>query len=242
MRLIYVDESRITKGCRFQLFGSLWVPRDYQDSFREAFWNLWDEQFPSRRSELKWTKVSRSKLDTYKKFVDLFAKSPKVSFRCVILDTHAIDYQTYHEGDEELGFYKFIYFFLSRNIEKDYEYGDIRDPYQAVLDRRRKEDEAEVGRLTDLKSVLNNRLRTSCAYIEQPVVRNVEADDSKKAPEIQMADLLMGAVGYSWEGFDTSPHKVELRQYMESTFGHQLDQRTPFLSEKINIWYFRLQQ
>lgn len=240
MKYIFIDESRVAKG-RFQLFGSFWIPRDRQTDFRQRFWKLWDREFPSRRSELKWTKVSKGKLSTYKKFMEFFLSFAQTDFRCVVLDTHALDYQGYHEGNKELGFYKFLYFFLSRNIEKDYKYRAVRDPYQIFIDRRRKEGDIEVGRLAALKTVLNNRLDDSCAEIIAPCVKNVEATDSKESPEIQITDVILGAVGYGWEGFQTSLAKLELIKYIEELFGLRLKEETPYLTERINIWKFRLQ-
>lgn len=240
MHYIFIDESRITKG-RYQLVGSLWIGRQYFRLFRDQFWRLWDQEFPTRRSELKWTKVSHGKLQTYKKFVDFFATFPHADFRCVVLDTHSIDYQTYHAGDKELGFYKFLYFFISRNIEKDYEYRGIQSHYQIFIDRRRKGDSIEVGRLLDLKTVLNNRLDDSCVKVSRPMVRNIEATDSKQSPEIQVVDILLGAIGYAWDGFQTSAAKCELIAHVENLFGLSLKQATPYLTDKINIWQFQLQ-
>jgi len=222
------------------LFGSLWLPRELQGQFRDKFWEIWDKNFPTRKSELKWTKVSKNKIETYKNFIDFFSHFVGIDFRCVVLDTHALDYKQYHQGDKELGFYKFLYFFLSRNIEKDYRYRDIKDYYQIFMDSRRRND--EVGRLSDLKEVLNIRLNNICINIEKPPVRNVEAvPDSKFSPEIQIVDILTGAVGYSWEGFQTSPPKLNLIKNIEKVFGLKLNQSTPYLSEKINIWKFQLQ-
>lgn len=239
MTYIFVDESRLSKG-RFQLFGSLWLPRERQVEFRQQFWRLWDQEFPSRRSELKWTKVSKGKLATYKKFIGFFLTSAQIDFRCVVLDTHALDYKGYHEGDKELGFYKFLYFFLSRNIEKDYKYHYIRTPCQIFIDRRRKEGDVEVGRLDTLKSILNNRLDDSCPEVVAPCVKNVEATDSKASPEIQIIDVIVGAVGYAWEGFQTSQAKLELIKHIEELFGLRLNKETPYLTERINIWKFKL--
>jgi len=241
MRYIFVDESRLSKG-RFQLFGSFWILRERQAEFRQQFWRLWDQEFPSRRSELKWTKVSKGKLGTYKKFIEFFLAFAQTDFRCVVLDTHALDYKGRHEGDEELGFYKFLYFFLSRNVEKDYKYRAVRNPYQIFVDRRRKEGDVEVGRLDALKAVLNNRLDDSCTELAVPCVKSVEATDSKESPEIQIIDVILGAVGYAWEGFQTSPAKLDLIKYIEGLFGLQLKEETPYLTERINIWKFKLRR
>ncbi len=138
MKYIYIDESRISKS-RFQLFGSFWINRDNSGDFEKEYWKLWDKEFPTRRSELHWVKVSKGKLETYKKFIDLFATYPGTDFRCVLLDTRTLDYKKYHNGDKELGFYKFLYFFISRNIEKDFKFKGIKDKYKLILDRRRRQ-------------------------------------------------------------------------------------------------------
>lgn len=231
MQYIFVDESRINPTNRYQLFGSIWFPREFQVELRSKFWALWDKSFETRKSELKWTKVSKSKLPIYKKFVDLFNSFPQTDFRCLVLDRHAIDYQKYHEGNTELGFYKFLYFFLSRNIEKDWRHKEINNNYQIFIDHRR---EDEVGRLSDLKKFMNRHLGK--------VVSNVESvPDSHNSPEIQLVDILLGATGYCWEGFETSPAKVELTKYITKVFGlPSLNKPTSYLTDKFNIWQFRL--
>jgi hypothetical protein len=220
----------------------LWFPRDSREVLRDRFYDLWDHEFPSRNSELKWTKVSAGKLGTYKKFIDLFADIPEIDFRCTVLDTHAIDHKTFNQSDAELGFYKFMFTFISRNINKSYQYEKINEPYQLFLDRRRENDVVEVGHLADLKSYLNVWLDSRCVDIEKPVVRSVEAVDSKESPEVQLADVLLGAVGYAWEGYQRSEAKVELIRYIENHFEWELHRKTPMLSKTINIWPFQLQQ
>ena len=247
MRYIFVDESRLCNS-RYQLFGSLWLPREIQQEFIKGFWDLWDKEFLTRKSELKWTKVSNGKLLSYKRFIDYWATKPQIDFRCVILDTHAIDYQKYHQDSEELGFYKFLYFFLSRNIEKDNRFKGIKDVYQIFIDVRRQKDKIEVGRLEDLKFYLNFRLGKSCPKIPSKLVltnnpiRNVEAVNSKLSPEVQLVDILTGAVGYVWEGFKTSPAKLELIEYIENLLDIKLSKPTSFLTSKVNIWQFKLKE
>lgn len=232
-----MDESRLVG--RFMLFGSLWIDRALQEDFNDGYWKIWDKHFPSRNSELKWTKVSRSKLDAYKEFIEYFAKFTGVDFRALVLDHHSVDYQKYHNGDKDLGFYKFLYFFLTRNIGKDYAFRNQRQNHQVFLDPRPLT--FEFGRLLDLKVHLNSDLQSRCPEIDHPVVRNVEAvSDSKDSPEVQILDVLLGAVGYAWEGYETSETKLSLIQYIEELFGMDLRKNTPYLSEKINIWNFKL--
>jgi len=91
-----------------------------------------------------------------------------------------------------------------------------------------------------LKEFLNYRLNNSCLGAENYCIKNIEASDSKKSPEIQIVDIIMGAVGYKWEGYQTSTAKLELIEHIENLFGLQLEKETPYLTEKINIWKFKL--
>lgn len=62
-------------------------------------------------AELKWTKVSNSKLPIYKRFVDYFFalnNTGKLFFCSIIIDTHQVDHKKFSKGDKELGFYKFF--------------------------------------------------------------------------------------------------------------------------------------
>ena len=60
--------------------------------------------------EAKWTKVSRSKIDAYKRIVDVLFDNPQiVHFRSLFVDTHQLDHQRFNQGSSEIGFNKEIY-------------------------------------------------------------------------------------------------------------------------------------
>ena len=218
---IYCDESRQSQS-RYMLIGGIWIPQAIESvvvhdclSFRQA---------TGMTRELKWTKVSRAKLAEYKQFVDIFFAYPDVHLRCIVIDTHKLDYHTYHQGGRELGFYKFYYLLLSRNIKRGntyYIYTDVRQ-------------NRESHRLTDLKTYINQYMRGS-------IVKAVEARSSKVSNPIQMADILIGAVGYQLEGYDTSPVKVEMARYIAQKAGlTDLTKATPKSRKDFNLWHLRL--
>jgi hypothetical protein len=63
-------------------------------------------------AELKWRKVSRSKLAECKRFLDYFLTlntADQLHFKCIVLDTHQFDHRRFNAGDTEIGFYKFYY-------------------------------------------------------------------------------------------------------------------------------------
>lgn len=93
---IYCDESRQdlllnpSAEYTFSLIGSLWMTKPIRlhlskqiKSLRSEF-NVW--------GEIKWCKVSPSKVEFYKRLIDLFFEFPKMPyFRCISIDTNKID-------------------------------------------------------------------------------------------------------------------------------------------------------
>lgn len=76
---IYCDESRHTGGvdCKYAVIGGVWVTRELRDSINKAIRDLKNENGIS--AELKWSKSSRLKLDSYKRIIDYFWQIPDLS-------------------------------------------------------------------------------------------------------------------------------------------------------------------
>jgi hypothetical protein len=74
-------------------------------------------------------------------------------------------------------------------------------------------------------------------------VRNIQAVDSKESDLIQIADVLMGAIGYEMNGAHTRSgakrSKVLLAEYIAQKAGLvNLQQPTPRSQKQFSIWYF----
>jgi len=108
---IYCDENRQTQD-RYMVIGGIIVPFDNVALFNDAM-KLYRET-NNMMAELKWTKASHQKLSEYKALIGLFFAYIKgMHFKSIVVDTHQIDNKKYNKGDKELGFYKFMYQFLS---------------------------------------------------------------------------------------------------------------------------------
>jgi hypothetical protein len=223
---VYADESR-QDAHRFMLYGLLLVPRgEAERSLQEACTQL-RQKHQWGTGEFKWEKVSQGKIHVYKEFVDIFFDNPLTQFRCLVVDTHKIDYRTDHQGDRETAFYEFYFQALSRNLEIGHEYLVFTDQRQ-----NRRSD-----RLTDLKSKTNYHWLTQGALGN--VVRNVEPRDSKTTDALQITDVLLGAVGYNIEQRTESPAKVEMVRYISERLGcHHLREHQG-RGTRFNIWRFR---
>lgn len=219
---IYGDESRQT-GHRYMVLGGIWLQADKELEFNERCHKFRAQKTQLLTAFLKWEKAtSKSYLDYYKQFVDVFFEFKEIRFNCIIVDTHKIDYTKYHANDRELAFYKFYFFLLSRNVNPE-------NKYLVLLDRR---NNKKRERLKDLKERVNNYF-ISRGRTDEDVVKNIEARDSRLFNTLQLADIFIGSVGYEKEGFSTSPAKVELSNHIKRK---RLAQVAKLRAWKFNVW------
>lgn len=189
-------------------------------------------------SELKWTKVSNQKFAEYKSLVDLIfehVSAQQLHFKSVVFDTHQIDY-AHHKGNKELGFYKFYYQFL---LHKFGPYATADDHRLYVfLDQRDTKYKLKV-----LCSVLNAGIRKKFGRTVD-VVKQVEARDSKKTNLLQMADVIMGAIGHQNNDMHLAKNarkaKIDLAAYIAQKAGlKSLKEQTSYGRRDFEIWRFQ---
>ena len=98
--------------------------------------------------------------------------------------------------------------------------------------------------LDTLKAVLNRGMKKKFQHPAQPFVA-VEPRDSKTTDLIQIADLLLGAVGFQKNGLHllagSKAAKIELAAYIAEKAGmDDLTWDTPRRNHRFTIWNFRL--
>ena len=91
--------------------------------------------------------------------------------------------------------------------------------------------------------ILNRGIRKKYKC-DRDVVANVEAVDSKKCDPIQVADVLMGAIGYQNNDCHLRPGarqaKIQLADYVaQKAYLLSLKQNTPRRMRHFGIWLFR---
>lgn len=224
---VYCDESRQT-GSRWMVLGSLWIPECKEIEFNDICHTYRAKSPKILKAFFKWTKVSRGMLDYYKGFSDLFFNFRDIMFRCLVIDTHKLDYEKYHEGDKELAFYKFYFYLLSRNMRREHN-------YMVFLDRR---TNRVAGRLIDLKTALNLYLRKKYV-INSNLVSNVEPRMARLYDQLQIVDIFIGSIGYLKEGYNTSQAKLDLSKYLTQKRENPFFRISKFW--KFNVWELRLE-
>ncbi len=208
---VYCDESNpdvfasTRSSARFLVIGSLWLPAKLRDSCKAEIHALRDRHRIG--GELKWNKVSPSREAAYCDLVRwFFDQGDDLRFRCITVDREQVDLKLYHQGDQELGFYKFYYQLLHHWILDFNEYSIFTD--------------FKVNRQRDRLAVLRQCL--DAANLSS-VVRQVQAVRSEESVLIQLADVLTGTVAARLNTKQiSSPAKGVVVRELESRIGHRL--------------------
>ena len=208
---VYCDESRPEALCSERqdgahlVIGSLWLPTEDRDELKTAVHSLRNQYHVG--GEFKWQKVSPSRFAFYEELLDLFfAQGDRLRFRCIVVDPKKVDLLRFHDGDQELGFYKFYYQMLHHWIL------DFNE-YVVFCDNKPNRD---MTRLHVLQSCLRQANLSS-------TIENVQAVPSDESVLIQLADVLTGAASAKLnKSLHEGTAKNKLVRLLEARLGREL--------------------
>lgn len=227
---IYCDENNpdlfATKKpayADYMMIGGLWIPSALRQEIKtkihevRAIYQTW--------GEIKWTKISSSKIEFYTALIDLFfSYGLDVRFRCIAIDANQFD-SKWHNNDQELGFYKFYYQLLHHWILDFNEYRIFCD-----LKTNR-----NLTRLKKLKECLDKSNITSN-------IHSIQALPSKEVALIQFADLLLGIASARLNRtIKASGAKEKIIERLESHLDVKKLTHTSISEQKFNIFKINLQ-
>jgi hypothetical protein len=177
---VYCDEAlpdlfTSTKPrARYLMIGSLWLPADLREDAKGKIGRLRERH--GVWGEAKWTKISPAKVNFYSEIIDLFMSyGMDMRFRCIAVDRTQVN-MALHDGDGELGFYKFYYQLLHHWIL------DFND-YRIYCDLKTNRDRT---RLRVLKRCLDYANKTA-------TIDDLQSLPSTEVALLQLCDVLLGA-------------------------------------------------
>lgn len=225
---IYCDESCHLENDESKVMGlgAVWAERS---SVRMLSAQLRDiKARHNAKGELKWTKVSKSKIDFYQEVIDWFFNNEKIHFRCLLVpDKSALNHDSFNSGSHDNFYYKMFFSLLNKIIspvDKNEIYIDIKDTRSRF-------------KLNKLREVLcNDRYDFTGELISR--VQHVRSHELEL---MQLCDLLVGALVYSHRNLDTNYGKVAVCKRIESHLGRTLLTSTPLSNQKFNIFVWRAQ-
>lgn len=187
------------------------------------------------RESMQWKSINNKKIEDYKRMIDWFLSLNRehiVDFHSIIIDQHKLRNKDYNDGDHQVAFNKFMYQSMESHIRRYYKplsvkciHGNRDSPFS----------------MDDLRRILNRR---SMSQLEMEVYRDVKYANVCDVGMLQLADVLIGCVGYHWnarKNKNTGSAKEHIAQYLASECpADNVSCATNSSKRHFDIWEFRL--
>jgi hypothetical protein len=210
------------------VLGAVWCPSERAPDISKALREVKVRHGLSADFELKWGKVSPAKVDYYADVVNYFFDESSLRFRCLIASKEGLRHGDFDQSHDSW-YYKMYYLLLRRLLaERDNE-------YRIYLDIKDTNSAAKVRLLHD---VLCNAMRD----FNREVLKDVQALPSDEIQQIQLADLLSGAVGFAARNLKGSVAKERLVELVRHRARHDLTASTWYSEKKFNIFRWEPQR
>ena len=163
-------------------------------------------------------------------YVDYFFDDDDLHFRALVIPDKALLRHEDFGQDHDTWYYK-MYFDMLKVIF------DPTSKHQVYIDQKDTRGAAKVRKLHDV--LCNNMYDFSREIIQQ-----VQLVQSKESEQIQLADLLTGAISYVNRGLTGNAGKVALAERIKKRSGYSLTQTTLLREQKVNLlrWQAQLAQ
>jgi hypothetical protein len=214
---IFCDESCHLQndGWNHMILGALRCPENQYEQIKDEIKAIKLKHHTP--FEIKWTKLSRSRIPMYKELIDYFIDS-NIQYRAVIvMNKNCLDHEKYGQTHSKF-YYKTYYLVLKALMNR----GNSYKIYMDIKDTHGKKA------LMELEKVFNNTQE-----LPMPFMQHIRSDESQL---LQLSDLLTGAVSYRNRDLTGSDIKLELVNYIEEKLGIRLDMTTSRGYSKFNLF------
>lgn len=228
---IYCDESCHLEHDRqpAMVLGAIWCPLDKTREIALRIREIKHRHSMARGFEVKWTKVSPGKKQFYIDILDYFFDDDDLHFRgLVVPDKAKLNHGAFPKQDHDAWYYK-MYFDMLKVILSP------KDQYRIYLDIKDTRGAEKVKKLHD---VLCHNLYD----FSREIVERVQLVHSHEIEQLQLADLLIGAVSYLSRDLHGNAGKQALVDRMKQRSGYSLTKTTLLREEKVNLLRWQAQE
>lgn len=208
---IYCDETCHLEHDKenVMVIGGIKCPKSYRKYVINNILHIKEKFNISKYAEIKWNKVSNCNLDYFKKIVDLFFDLDELQFRAIIVDKTKMNHDKFNQTHNEF-YYKMYYYCLIGLV-------DTKAENYIYLDKK---DTKGTYKIRKLKEIIS---RKNHDFDKNKIVR-MQCVNSSELPILQLADLIIGAVGYHNRNIVYGSNaKKELVNYIQKRSGYSLE-------------------
>ena len=225
---VYCDETCHLEhdGINDMIIGAVWCPQNELGEINNRIKEIKIRNGISQTSELKWTKISPSKIGVYKDLINYFFDNNDLHFRAIIIpDKSKLKHKMFQQTHDDW-YYKMYFDMLKAILSPSdrYEiYIDIKDTHSYQMAQK-------------LKEVCSN----SMYDFSQFVIQRLQPIRSNEIQIMQLTDIMIGAIGYENRNFPAdfvkSPAKLDIIELIKKRTNYSLKQTTLLREEKFNMF------
>lgn len=174
--------------------------------------------------EVKWSKVSPAKRDFYRDLIDYFFDDDDLHFRGLVAPKGHLAHADFGQTHDDW-YYKMMFTLFEPLLRPDAR-------FRIYLDKKDTQSASKVRKLHD---VLCNNLYD----FNREIVEWVQVIQSHEVEQLQLTDLLTGAICYHRRGLAANSAKINLIERIKSRSGYGLDKSTLLREPKFNLFIWR---
>ena len=221
---IYCDES-----CHLEhdhqgimVLGAIWCPLEKARGIALGIRKIKNNHGLRPDFEIKWTKVSPSKVKFYLDIIDFFFDEEDLHFRALIVpDKAKLNHKAFGQSHDD--WYFKMYFDMLKVIF----HPAVR--YRIYLDIK---DTRSAPKVAKLRDVLCNKLYD----FPGEIIERIQTVRSHEVEHLALADLLVGAIAYANRGLSGSSAKENLVERMRQRSHYKLTLTTLLQEDKVNLF------
>ena len=219
---VFCDESChiLTDNKNFMVLGAVYCPAKEVNNIIKYIKKLKKQYNLKYTSEIKWTKVSSSKLDFYCDLIKYFFANSNLKFRAVICDKRKLNHKKYKQTHDNW-YHKMYYEMIRYLVIPDNKY----EIYPDIKDTNSYQNFQEVAKF----------LRFKLKDINSQTIKKIQPIRSNESYILQLADVLIGALQYNKNGLTTSSAKLKLIGLIKDNVSFGIDKTTPYNKNKFNV-------
>lgn len=229
--LLYSDESCPLEhdGTDIMAIGFIYCPQNLKEKTFNDLRELKKKHGIDSWTEIKWTKVTKGKIDYYKDVIDYFYNTRELGIRILLANGKTkLNHDIYNDGEYINWYYKMYYFLLNKVIDENYK-------YFLLFDQKEKET------LHRLKEVRRRLITHKRSYsIHENFEISIKQINSKESELMQVLDVFLGAVTYRNRNLykikNKNGRKDEIIEYIEEKYKCKLNEKTSPYENKFNLF------
>ncbi len=221
---VYCDESGHLQNDNLQVMviGAIWCPLEKTHEIAIRLREIKQRHGLSPFFEIKWSKVSPAQQLFYMDIVDYFFDDDDLHFRALIVpDKTKLRHQDF-EQDHDTWYYKMYFTLLKVLLSPHAE-------YRIYLDIK---DTRSMNKVAELHEILCDNMYD----FERKIITRIQTIRSHEVEQLQLADLLIGLVGYANKSLETSTAKQALIERMRQRSHYSLTKTTLLREDKVNLF------